>query len=101
MAGDRGKDRDQDPTSFEVDRQVDEQPPREDLLDPDEIDVDELHTTDSGLDPDEINAPARTGDPEVLPDPDELPESQGADIVESVRLVEDDTDRPPLHDEEE
>jgi hypothetical protein len=88
-------DRD-DSTSFELDQHdVDEQPPREDLLDPDEIEFAE----DEGLDVEEANVPERTGDPGRLPDPEELPESQGADIVESERLVEDDADRPPLHDE--
>lgn len=88
----------EDPSSFEVDRRVEGQPPREDLLEPDEI---ELEEEEAGLDPDELNTPSRTGDPEVLPDPEELPESQGADVVESVHLVEDDASRPPLHDEEE
>lgn len=95
MAGDERR-RDES-TSFEVDRHVDAQPPREDLLEPDEIEPSEQDP----LDPDETNVPARTGDPEVLPDDEELPESQGADVVEAVRLVEDDADRPPLHDEEE
>jgi hypothetical protein len=35
-AHERDRDRD-DSTSFEVERHIDEQPPREDLLDPDDI----------------------------------------------------------------
>jgi hypothetical protein len=89
-------DRD-DSTSFEVDRHVDEQPPREDLLDPEDIEVAE---DEHGLDVDELNVPERTGDPDRLPDPEELPESQGLDMLDSERLTEDDADRPPLHDEE-
>jgi hypothetical protein len=90
------RDRD-DSTSFEVDRHVDEQPPREDLLDPADI---EFAAEDGGLDVDETNVPERTGDPERLPDPEELPESQGLDMLSSERLTEDDADRPPLHDED-
>lgn len=86
-----------DPTSFEVDRHVDEQPPREDLLDPEDIEVD----GDEALDPDELNVPERTGDADRLPTDEELPESQGADVVASERLSEDAAARPPLHDEEE
>lgn len=89
--------RSDDPTSFEVDRHVDEQPPREDLLDPEDIEVDE----DEPLDPDELNVPERTGDADRLPTDEELPESQGADVAASERLSEDAAARPPLHDEEE
>lgn len=88
----------EDPTGHEVDRHVDAQPPREDLLEPDEIEVD---AGDEGLDPEEVSEPARTGDPERLPGTEDLPESQGADVVESERLAEDEVHRPPLHDEEE
>jgi hypothetical protein len=96
MATDEQRDRTDDPTSFEVDRHVDDQPPREDLIDPEDI---ELGGDEEGLDPDELDVPARTGDPDRLPDSDQLPESQGADIVDSERLAEDHADRPPLHDE--
>jgi hypothetical protein len=90
-------DRD-DSTSFELDQHdVDEQPSREDLLDPEDIEAIE---DEHGLDVDELNVPERTGDPDRLPDPEELPESQGLDMLDSERLTEDDADRPPLHDEE-
>ena len=91
------RDRD-DSTSFELDRHVDEQPPREDLLDPEDIEVSE---EDDELDIEEANVPERTGDADRLPDPEELPESQGLDMASSERLTEDDADRPPLHDEEQ
>lgn len=90
------RDRGDDPTSHEVDRHVDEQPPREDLLDPEDID---LGADDEGFDPDELNVPERTGDPDRLPSSEDLPESQGADVVASERLSEDAAARPPLHDE--
>ena len=95
MAAEPNRD---DSTSFEVDRRVDEQPPREDLLDPDDIEVAE---EDEELTVDELNVPERTGDADRLPDPEELPESQGLDMLSSERLTEDDADRPPLHDEDE
>lgn len=90
-------DRDES-TSFEVDRHVDEQPPREDLLDAEEI---EFTEDDEGLDLEEANVPERTGEGDRLPDPEDLPETQGLEMLESERLTEDDGNRPPLHDEEE
>ena len=97
MATDEQRDRRDDATSFEVDRHVDEQPPREDLIDPEDI---EIGDEEQGLDPDDIDTPERTGDPDRLPDSEQLPESQGADIVDSEQLAEDHVERPPLHDEE-
>ena len=88
---------DDDPTGFEVDRHVDEQPPREDLLDPDEIAVEADEEIDELLEADD----PELGDPARLPDDEDLPESQGADVVEAERLAEDHAERPGLHDEPE
>jgi hypothetical protein len=95
MATDERRDRTDDPTSFEVDRHVDDQPPREDLIDPEDIEIGD----DEGPAVDDLDVPERTGDPGRLPSSDELPESQGTDIVDSERLAEDHAERPPLHDE--
>lgn len=80
-------------TSFEVDRHEDEQPPREDLIDPEDI---EAGDRDPFEDADEEPG---TGDAERLPDSEELPESQGEDVVEAEQLAEDAAARPPLSDE--
>lgn len=92
-------DRD-DPTSHEVDRHVDDQPERDDVLDPDDI-VATDGPLDEGAgavdDPDPFHRddePPRAGT-----DPAELPESQGADADVAERLAEDDGVREPLHDE--
>lgn len=114
---------DEDRTSFEVDRHVDDAPPpREDLLEPEELelaDPDEL-TEPTGLDEldesdeldalddpddldeiDEIDGVEPLGDPAHVPESEALPESQGDDVVASEHLVEDAGQRPSLHDEPE
>ncbi len=85
--------KDDDATSFEVDRHVEDQPPREDLIDPEDIDTgDRDPFEDADEDP-------RVGDAELLPDSEDLPESQGEDVVDAERLSEDAASRPPLSDE--
>jgi hypothetical protein len=80
-------------TSFEVDRHQDDQPPREDLIDPEDIEAGERDPfEDAGEEPE-------LGDAERLPESEDLPESQGGDIVEAEQLAEDAADRPPLSDE--
>lgn len=80
-------------TSFEVDRHEDDQPPREDLIDPEDIEVgDRDPFEDADEDPE-------LGDAERLPESEDLPESQGEDVVEAEQLAEDAADRPPLGDE--
>ena len=79
-----------DGASFETERHRDDQPDRDDLLDPEEIDPhgevvgDEVIDDEAGL----------------IPGPEELPESQGDDVLTAERLSEDATERPPLHDED-
>jgi hypothetical protein len=86
-------ERTDDPTSFEVDRHVDEQPPREDLIDPEDVSIGD------GDEAEDLDDEARLGDAERLPDSEDLPESQGEDIVEADRLAEDAAARPRLSDE--
>lgn len=100
----RDEDRTSERTSFEVDRGVEAQPPREDLLEPDEIDFGDEREGFDEVEPGDGIAPledAPLGDGAHLPDDERLPESQGDDVVASERLAEDAADRPPLHDEEE
>lgn len=80
--------------SFETDRDdVDDQPARDDLLDPASIAAGE-----------EADAPF--GEPaEVLTEPElpldeDLPESQGDDVATAARTTEDRAARPPMSDEE-
>ena len=80
-APDRGDD------SFEVDRHVDDQPVRDDLIEPDDID------------PARVDEPTMDEEVGVLPDPEELPESQGASALDAERLTEDAKDGPRLSDE--
>ena len=83
-----------DPTSFEVDRHVDEQPPREDRLDPEDIEPSERDEVE------DLGEEAELGDADLLPGTEDLPESQGEDIVEAERLAEDAADRPGMSDED-
>lgn len=76
--------------SFETERHRDDQPVRDDLLDPEEIDPQGEVVGDEVID-DEAG---------VIPDPEELPESQGDDVLTAERLSEDATEREPLHDED-
>ena len=85
MSTDR-EDRDDTSHSFEVDR--DDQPPRDDLIDPEDI-----SPTDS--------EPATDPEAGVLPDPDELPESQDGNVLDAERLAEDASSRPLPTDEDD
>ena len=89
-----------DHTAHQVDRHTDDQPPRDDLLDPDDIDT-QAGPFDEGAgavdDPDPFH---RDGEPpRVGTDPEDLPESQGIDADVAERLTEDGGVRDPLHDE--
>jgi hypothetical protein len=80
--------------SFETDRHRDDQPMRDDLLDPRDIDPDEV------VDHDEAALRAQADDEAgVLPEPDALPESQGSDVLTAAQLAEDATTRPPVPDD--
>lgn len=79
---DRGED------GFEVDRHIDDQPERDDLLEPADIDPAPV---------DEPTMDAATG---VLPDPEERPETQGSDPMVAERVTEDAKEGPRLADEE-
>lgn len=65
-----------------------DQPARDDLLDPEDID------------PEWEGAPAGDEDAGVIPSSDELPESQGADVLAAEQLSEDASPRRLLSDEE-
>lgn len=86
-------DRSDDSTSFEVDRHQEAQPPREDLIDPEDIEVGERDELE------DVDEESELGDAELLPGSEELPETQGDDIVEAERLAEDATARPPVSDD--
>lgn len=77
-----------DGASFETERHRDDQPEREDLLDPAEVELD---------DADDVFV---EDDDEPLPSDEELPESQGLDPLAAERATEDAAARPSLHDEE-
>lgn len=74
-------------TSFEVER--DDQPERDDLLEPEDVD------------PAEVEEPTLDREVGTLPDPEELPESQGENILDAEREAEDASPRRLLSDEEE
>ena len=74
-------------TSFEVERE--EQPERDDLLEPGEVDAAE------------VTAPTQDDEVGRLPDTEELPESQGANVLDAEREAEDATPRRLLSDEEQ
>lgn len=91
-----------DSTSFEVERHTDDQPPRGDLIEPDDIDPDDAA---SGFD----DAANQVDDPDPFRREDEppraartaedLPESQGYDADVADRLTED-AGSAPLDGEE-
>jgi hypothetical protein len=93
-----------DSTSFEVERHTDDQPPRDDLIEPDdlraaEIELDGPPDAGAGLvdDPDPFHRDDEP--PRAATDPDDLPESQGYDADVADQLTEDDG-TAPLADEE-
>lgn len=101
-----------DSTSFEVERHTDDQPPRDDVIEPDDIDAaevaDELQGSPAadGLD---VGA-GRVDDPDPFHRDDEppraatsaedQPESQGFDADVADRMTEDAGETIPLSDEE-
>jgi hypothetical protein len=99
-----------DSTSFEVERHTDDQPPRDDIIEPDDIDAaevaDELQGPgEGGLDvgagavddPDPFHRDDEP--PRAATSPDDLPESQGFDADVADRATED-AGAPTLGDEE-
>lgn len=78
---DRGDD------SFEVDRHIDDQPARDDLIDPDDID------------PARVEEPTMDEEVGRLPADEELPESQGESTLDAERFTEDGKAGPRLADE--
>ena len=84
MSTDR-QDRDDTSHSFEVDR--DDQPARDDLIDPEDI-----NPTDSEPDEDD--------DAGILPDPEELPESQDDNVLDAEQSTEDASRRALPTDED-
>jgi hypothetical protein len=78
---DRGDD------SFEVDRHIDDQPVRDDLIEPEDID------------PARVEEPTMDEEVGVIPDPEELPESQGVSALDAERFTEDAKAGPRLADE--
>jgi hypothetical protein len=91
-----------DSTSFEVERHTDDQPPRGDVIEPDDLDAEAaVEGLDAGAgavdDPDPFHRdsePAR-----AATSPDDLPESQGFDADVAEQLTED-AGAPVLDDEE-
>ena len=79
-------DRREPGTSFEVER--DDQPERDDLLEPEEVDAEEVAT------------PTMDREVGTLPDPEDLPESQGDTVLDAQRQAEDASPRRLLSDEE-
>ena len=69
--------------SFETERDRTSQPPREDLIDPEDI---EVHPEDAG-------APDERDEQGLLPDAEDRPESQGFDSIDVDRLTEDHRER--------
>jgi hypothetical protein len=89
-----------DSTSFEVERHTDDQPPRGDLIEPDDIDADtEALDTGAGAvdDPDPFHRDDEP--PRAATSADDLPESQGFDADVADQLTED-GGTEPLADEE-
>jgi len=74
-------------TSFEVEREG--QPERDDLLEPEDVD------------PAEIEEPTQDREVGMLPEPEELPESQGSNVLDAEREAEDASPRRLLSDEEQ
>lgn len=85
--------------SFEVDRHIDDQPPRDDLIDPDDIDPDDPDTPSPIGAEDDPDPFARQDEPPRVATEDDLPESQGADVDEASQLTEDGTYGESLSDE--
>jgi hypothetical protein len=73
---------------FEVDRHADDQPRRDDLIDPEDV--------DAGT----VEEPTLDREAGILPDPDELPESQGYDLLDADHASADASSRRLLSDEE-
>ncbi len=73
-------------TSFEVER--DDQPERDDILEPEDVD------------PAEVEEPTMDREVGTFPDPEELPESQGENVLDAEREAEDASPRRLLSDEE-
>ncbi len=80
-------DRPETGTSFEVERE--DQPERDDLIDPEEAEADE------------VEGPTMDHEVGMLPEPEELPESQGETVLDAEREAEDATPRRLLSDEEQ
>lgn len=78
---DRGDD------SFEVDRHIDDQPARDDLIDPDDVD------------PSRVEEPTMDEEVGQLPLDEELPESQGVSTLDAEGFSEDAKAGPRLADE--
>lgn len=99
-----------DETSWEVEQHTDDQPPRDDLIEPDDISDDAAGAApDAGAQ--DLDAGAnRVDDPDPFHRDDEppragtstedLPESQGFDADVAERLTEDSGERTPQGDEE-
>ena len=79
-------DRREPAPSFEVER--DDQPERDDLLEPEAVHGEEVET------------PTMDREVGTLPDPEDLPESQGDTVLDAQRQAEDASPRRLLSDEE-
>jgi hypothetical protein len=90
-----------DSTSFEVERHTDDQPPRDDVIEPGDIDTD-TEVLDAGAgavdDPDPFHRDDEP--PRAATSSDDLPESQGFDADVADRLSEDAGGTVPLSDDE-
>jgi hypothetical protein len=84
-----------DGASHETERTREDQPERDDLIDPELVDPELVEPDEVDEDHDEH----AFRDEDERPSSEELPESQGADIVEASRLTEDAAARPRLDDE--
>lgn len=91
---------DHDPTSFEVDRHIDDQPPREDLIDTDELASLSQTQRERGVAVDEDDTAGSGDDAPVWATSEDQPESQGMDAGVAPRGTEDDGRCHPLSDEE-
>lgn len=88
-----------DSTSFEVEQHTDDQPPRGDIIEPDDIDTDGTLDEGAGVvdDPDPFH---RDDDPpRAATSSDDLPESQGFDADVADQLAEDASYGPLISDE--
>lgn len=93
-----------DSSSFETDRMVDDQPPREDLIDIETLEeLSEQETGERAGDDRQPTAPAddRGADEAgIMPSAEQQPETQGMDIADAPQETEDTGRRHPLSDEE-